>query len=350
MKALILIGGLGTRLRPLTCHTPKPLLPIVNKPFLEYQFELIKSHGINEVTLCLAYMPHVFEKHLGSGKKWGLKINYVHEKEPLGTGGAIRNAIKHIDETTVVFNGDILTDINLKSMLAFHRKNKSFVTIALTRVKDPTAFGLVETDKTGRIERFLEKPSWDEVTCNTINAGIYVFKPQAVELIPAGVSFSVERGLFPNLLARQYRIFGYTFNGYWMDIGTVEKYMQANFDLMSGNYRFTSGSAKAVSKLRGAARLAGNNSRISGNLVCGKNVKIGDFVQLNGNVCLGDGVVISKGSSLSDTIVLKGTAIGEGVKAENAIIGEDCVIEPNSVLGQMTVLGNKTLIRKYSKL
>src|SRR3989339_466271 len=146
MKALILIGGLGTRLRPLTCNMPKPLLPIVNRPFLEYQFRLLKKHGVKDAVLCVAYMSHEFEKQFGNGKKYGLNIKYVHEKDPLGTGGAVKNAEKYIDATTVILNGDILTDVDLRSMLKFHKANKSLVTIALTRVKDPTAFGLVETD------------------------------------------------------------------------------------------------------------------------------------------------------------------------------------------------------------
>jgi NDP-sugar pyrophosphorylase family protein len=351
MKALILIGGMGTRLRPLTCHTPKPLLPIINRPFLEYQFELLKKHGIKEVILCVAYLPHEFENYFGDGKKWGLKLHYVHEKEPLGTGGAIRNAAEYINEPTLIFNGDILTDIDLTKMLQYHRQNRAFITIALTRVKDPTIYGLVETDKNGRIERFLEKPSWDEVTCNTINAGMYLFEPGVLGYIPEGVNFSVERGLFPNLLSQGIGLYGYAFNGYWLDIGTVDKFMQAHRDVMDGCVKFDLPGKKSRTGVWGGKRLKiGKNTDIEGKLVCGDDVHIDEFTQFQGNVCLGNDVSIGKGSFIGNSVVLDGTRIDEGVRIENALLGKGCHIEANAVLGAGTALGNGTIIKKYSKL
>jgi NDP-sugar pyrophosphorylase family protein len=351
MKALILIGGMGTRLRPLTCHTPKPLLPIVNKPFLEYQFELLRRHGVREIILCVAYLSHEFENHFGTGNKWGLKLRYVHEKEPLGTGGAIRNAARYIDEPTLIFNGDILTDIDLTGMLKYHKQKNAFITIALTRVKDPTIYGLVETSKNGKIERFLEKPSWDEVTCNTINAGMYLFEPDVMKFIPENINFSLERGLFPNLLVQGFDLFGYAFNGYWLDIGTVEKYMQAHGDLITGCVKYKLPGRRHNSGLWGGKNLScGKNTVINDKLVCGDNVQIAEFVQFQGNVCLGSNVTIGKGSSLVDSVVLDGTRIDEGVRIENAIIGKNCHIEANASLGQGTALGNGTIVRKYSKL
>ncbi|MFH1369548.1 MAG: NDP-sugar synthase [Elusimicrobiota bacterium] len=351
MKALILIGGLGTRLRPLTCYKPKPLLPIANKPFLEYQFQLIRKHGIREVVLCVAYLSHEFENYFGSGKRWGLKIRYVHEKEPMGTGGAIRNAAEFIDEPTVIFNGDILTDLDLGGMLRYHKQKKAFITIALSRVKDPTHFGLVETDKSGRIESFIEKPSWDDVTCNTINAGIYIFEPKAVNFIPPGINFSVERGLFPNLLSQKYPLYGYVSKGYWLDIGTIDKYLQANFDLLSNNIDL-----RLEGKKHGRGMIVGRNFRssshveVEGRVICGNNVRISDFVQLHGNVCIGNNVSIGTGSYISDSVILDGTVIHEGARLEGALIGEKCVIEANSQLNPQTTLGNGTVIKKFSKL
>lgn len=351
MKALILIGGMGTRLRPLTLQTPKPLLPIVNRPFLEYQFELLKRHGVKEVILCVAYLSHEFEKYFGDGSKFGLKVRYVHEKDPLGTGGAIKNAGKYIDEPTLIFNGDILTDINLKAMSAFHKSNKAKITIALTRVKDPTLFGLVETHKDGKIERFLEKPTWDEVTCNTINAGIYIFEPEMLQMIPYGINYSVERGLFPDALNKNLPIYGFTFKGYWMDIGTLDKYMAAHCDIMLGHAKFAlPGKKRATSTWAGDNFKIGKHSEINGKLVCGRNVKIGDFAVLKGNVCLGNNVTISKGASISDSVILSGTRIDEGVRIENSLIGQDCRIEANSVLNSQTTLGNNTIIKKYSRI
>jgi NDP-sugar pyrophosphorylase family protein len=351
MKALILIGGMGTRLRPLTCDTPKPLLPLINRPFLEYQIELLRKHGIKDIILCVAYLPHSFENYFGNGKKWGVRIQYVHEKEPLGTGGGIRNASKYIDDTTVILNGDILTDINLSAMLKYHKEKKALVSIALTRVKDPTIYGLVETTRDGRIERFLEKPSWDEITCNTINAGIYIFEQEVLKFIPDGINYSVERGLFPSLLRDNYNIFGYTFKGYWLDIGTVEKYLQAHFDLMMRNVDFPlPGRMRQDNVWVGKQFKWGNNIELSGNFICGNNVKIEDSVQILGNVCVGDDVRIGKGCNISNSIILSGTRIDEGVKLENVLIGKNCIIEANAQLTGKTVLGNGSVIKKYSKL
>lgn len=351
MKALILIGGMGTRLRPLTCTTPKPLLPIVNRPFLEYQFQLLKKYGVKEVVLCVAYLSHEFEKYFGSGKKWGLKIRYVHEKNPLGTGGAIRNAIDFIDEPTIVFNGDILTDIDLKSMYAYHAQKKAIVTIGLTRVKDPTIYGLVETGRDGRVERFLEKPSWDEVTCNTINAGVYIFDPEAVKLIPSGVNYSVERGLFPSLLHEGLGLYGYTFKGYWLDIGSIDKYLQAHYDLMARSVDLPlPGHMRQDNLWVGKNFKIGKHVELNGKLVCGDNVSIGDYAQIKGNVSLGSGVKVGQGSQICDSVVLEGARIDEGNRLERVLIGKDCVIESNCTLGMFTTLGNGTIIRKYSKL
>ncbi|MCB4790449.1 MAG: NDP-sugar synthase [Elusimicrobia bacterium] len=351
MKALILIGGLGTRLRPLTCFTPKPLLPIVNVPFLEYQFKLLKQHMIKEIVLCIAYLPDEFKRHFGTGKKWGLKIHYVHEDHPLGTGGAVRNADKHINEPIVVFNGDMFTDINLTKMYEYHKKKKAYVTLALTRVKDPTLFGLVETDKNGRIERFLEKPFWDEITCNTINAGTYIFEPEAIKHIPEAVNYSLERGLFPNLLNKKYNLYGYIFNGYWLDIGTIDKYLQAHHDMISGKMQFNLPGHRVFNNVWAGKKLQwGKNIDLNGRLVCGENVRIGDFVQIVGNVCLGDNISLGKGCYINDSVVMDNTKIGEGVRIETALIGKKCCIEANSVLSSMVTLGDNSVIQKYSRL
>jgi NDP-sugar pyrophosphorylase family protein len=330
---------------------PKPLLPIVNRPFLEYQFEILKRHGVKEVVLCVAYLSHEFENYFGDGKKWGLKLHYVHEKEPLGTGGAIRNAAKYIDETTLIFNGDILTDIDLTAMLKYHRQKKALITIALSRVKDPTMYGLVETDKSGRIERFLEKPSWDEINCNTINAGIYIFEPGVLKFIPEGINFSVERGLFPNLLTQNFGLYGFAFNGYWLDIGTMDKFLQAHNDVITGCVKFAlPGKRKDNCLWSGKGFSCGKDVQVAGKLVCGDNVAIKEFAQFQGNVCLGHGVTVGKGCAIINSVVQDGTKIEDGVRIEYAVVGKNCHIEANAVLGPGTTLGNGTIIKKYSKL
>jgi len=351
MKALILIGGIGTRLRPLTCSTPKPLLPIVNKPFLEYQFELLKKHGITDIILCISYLSNAFEEYFGTGKKWGVKIHYVHEKEPLGTGGAIRNANHIVDDNLLVLNGDILTDIDLKEFMHYHLANKACVTIALTRVKDPTAFGLIELNKSGKINRFLEKPSWDEVTCNTINAGIYMLSKEAINQIPEGINYSVERGLFPTLLAKNKRVFGYSKAYYWMDIGAIDKYLQAHADVMTHIIKVPINEKQQSAKFYiGNKCKTGEHIQIDGILVCGSNSKIDDATTFVGNVCLGNNVSVGKGTYIRDSVILDNTQIAEGVRIEQSVIGKNCLVEANSIVSSGTVLGDRTTVRKYSRL
>ena len=351
MKALILIGGLGTRLRPLTCNKPKPLMPIVNKPFLYYQLKLIRDHGIKDVIFCVSYLPKSFKRHFGDGRKMGLRISYVYEKIPLGTGGAIKNARRFIDQPVVVFNGDILTDISITHMKKFHQKNKAGVTIALTRVKDPTAYGLIETNKKGKIESFLEKPSWDEVTCNTINAGTYIFQPEMLDFIPKGVNYSVERGLFPSLLKHKIPLYGCVYKGYWIDVGTTDSYLQAHFDILNGKMHYPL-SGKKIRKgvLVGSKSVVSPHADCSNQIVCGDNVKIKDYAQIIGPVSIGKNCTVSKGAVIEQSVILDSCHIGEGARLSNCIIGNNCVIEPHAVLSRRTVLGDGSVVKRYSKI
>jgi len=200
MQALILAGGKGTRLRPLTVYTPKPIVPICNRPFLLYQIDTLRRAGITDITLSLSYQPNKIEQLLGDGSDFGVKLRYTVEPQPMGTAGAYKFAEELIREPTVVFNGDILTDLDLKAVIREHHERKALATIVLAPVENPRAYGLVETEKDGRIRRFLEKPKDDEITVNTINAGTYVLEPKVLDYIPAGENHSFEYGLFPNLL------------------------------------------------------------------------------------------------------------------------------------------------------
>src|SRR5215212_11610262 len=210
MQALILAGGKGTRLRPLTMHTPKPIVPIAGAPFLLYQLELLKRADVRDVILSLSYQPHKIEDKLGDGTDYNVRISYTVEASPLGTAGAYRNAAGLIRETTIILNGDVLTDIDLNEVIRFHRERNAVATIALTPVANPTAYGLVETDSENRVRRFLEKPKPEEVTCDTINAGIYILEPRALEYIPEGEPFMFEYGVFPQLLANNEAFYAYT--------------------------------------------------------------------------------------------------------------------------------------------
>ena len=225
MKAILLAGGKGTRLRPLTVHTPKPIVPILNRPFLYYQIDLLKQiPEIDEVILSLNYQPRRIEEIFGEGEGLGIRVRYVVEPMPLGTGGAIRYAGDSLTESVVVFNGDVLTQVDLAAVLRLHRERKAKATIVLTPVDNPRAYGLVETDADGNIRRFLEKPNPDEITCDTINAGIYVLEPDTFDRIPKDTPWSIERSFFPSLVERKETFVAYVYRGYWIDIGTPEKY------------------------------------------------------------------------------------------------------------------------------
>jgi mannose-1-phosphate guanylyltransferase len=237
MKAILLIGGLGTRLRPLTLTTPKPLLPIADRPFLAYQLDFLRGFGIKEIVLCTAYRADDFRQTFGDGEKHGVKITYVHETTALGTGGAIKNAEQFVDGPVLICNGDILMNLNLQQLIDFHRGNQSKATIALTAVADPSAYGVVELESDGRVRRFVEKPKPGESDSKLINAGVYLFEPEIFSLIPPGVNYSVERGTFPLLLERKIPFFALPLSGYWLDVGTLEKYQQAQQDVREGRHR-----------------------------------------------------------------------------------------------------------------
>src|ERR687888_2642692 len=238
MKAILLVGGKGTRLRPLTIHTPKPIVPIFNRPLLYYQLDLLKKvPEIDEVVLSLNYQPRRIEEIFGDGSETGLSIRYVVEPAPLGTAGAVRYAGESLHESVVVFNGDVLTEVDLQAVIALHRERRAKATIVLTPVENPSAYGLVETDAEGNVRRFLEKPKRDEITCDTINAGIYVLEPDTFDRIPKDTPWSIERSFFPSLVERGETFVAYIYGGYWIDIGTPEKYMQGDRDIMDGRFR-----------------------------------------------------------------------------------------------------------------
>jgi len=353
MIALILIGGAGTRLRPFTCDFPKPLLPVVNRPFLEYQLDSLRRHGVRDVVLCTAYKPASFHRQLGDGRRLGLRLSYVHESQPLGTGGALRNAQpKFLKEKTVlVLNGDVLHALDVAAFVRFHRRNRAQLSIALTRVKDPTLYGLVETDPSGRIRRFLEKPSWDEVVSNTINAGAYLFEPSVLARIPPGVSYSLERDLFPQLLASGAQLFGYVSRGYWLDIGTVDKYLQVHLDILGG----AAPVPRPGPRRRGLC--SGRGARLGRDVDCdregctilGERTQVANFARFSRRVCVGPDCTIGKGASLEDCVVLAGSRVGDGACLKGCVVGPGCRIGHHCVLSPGTALAGGSTLRPFSQ-
>src|SRR6187399_1228330 len=306
MKAIMLAGGKGTRLRPLTIHTPKPIVPIFDRPCLHYQLDLLKQvPEIDEVILSLNYQPRRIEEIFGDGSDAGISIRYIVEPAPLGTAGAVRYAGDNLTESVVVFNGDVLTQIDLAAVLQLHRERQAKATIVLTPVENPTAYGLVETDATGNITRFLEKPNPDEITTNNINAGIYVLEPNTFDRIPKDVSWSIERSYFPSLIERGETFVAYIYGGYWIDIGTPAKYLQVHKDIMDGRYS--------------APPFVGSGSQF-----VAEGARVEEGVELSGPCFIDEGAVVKTGAR-----ILPYSVIGRQTHIEEAAVIDDSIVWPN---------------------
>src|SRR6266487_3266838 len=225
-------GGEGTRLRPLTSNQPKPMVPIVGKPCMEHILELLRSHGLTDIVVTVAFLPQAIRSYFGDGENLGLSIEYSVEESPLGTAGSVRLASGRLDDTFLVISGDALCDIDLGRIVESHREKNAAVTIGLKSVENPLEFGIVVTDEDGRVERFLEKPSWGQVFSDTINTGIYVLEPEVMRHVPAGEPYDFSKQLFPLLLEMGRPLYGHPFEGYWQDIGDLDQYRQANFDAL----------------------------------------------------------------------------------------------------------------------
>ncbi|MEW6207463.1 MAG: NDP-sugar synthase [Acidobacteriota bacterium] len=343
MQAIILAGGKGTRLRPLTLHTPKPILPIAGRPFLVYQLELLKRAGVRDVTLSLSYQPQKIEDKLGDGIDHDVKISYTVESQPLGTAGAYRNAAASIKETTVVLNGDILTDVDLSEIIDFHRNRKCLATIALARVADPAGYGLVEIDEEARVRRFIEKPKPEEITCDTINAGIYVLEPGALDYVPQNEPSMFEYGVFPRLLDAKEPFCGFTIAGYWRDIGTSPGYLQANLDVIAGRVPLLDPPLFA----RGEKfdRAADIDSLSLVDPTC--TVKAGAQII---NSVIGRNCYIEDRARIENCVVRGSSRIGTGAAVRGSVIGKSCHVGRSAVVSEGASLGDKSVLTDYSQI
>src|SRR5450759_661918 len=234
MQTVLMAGGQGTSLRPLTSNQPKPMIAVANKPLMEHTLELLKRHGFTDVVVTLQFLPTLIANYFGDGSAFGVDMSYVTEESPLGTAGSVRNARKLIDRSFIVVSGDALTDIDLTAAAAFHKERGAMVTIVLKKVPNPLEFGLVITSPEGKIERFLEKPGWGEVFSDTINTGIYIIEPEVLNLIPSDRPYDFSKDLFPEMLEKKYPLCGYVADGYWTDVGNIEQYLAAHRDILDG--------------------------------------------------------------------------------------------------------------------
>jgi mannose-1-phosphate guanylyltransferase len=341
MKAVMLVGGLGTRLRPLTLHTKKELMPVANRPFLEHVLANLAKHGVDEVILTTGYLSEAFED-FPAERTHGVKLTIVRETTPLDTCGAIKNVEPMLDGTFLVCNGDILTDLDITALVKFHRDRDTLGTLTLTPVDDPSAYGLVPIDSDGRIERFIEKPQPDEIVTNLINAGTYVLEPQILNYVPAGVPFSFERvlegGLFPLLLAEGEALYGFVSNAYWLDIGTPEKYLRANSDTVAGMVGIEPPGVRQEGRVwvaRGSEVDA--TARVSGPACIGEDCRVEARAVIGSRACIGDGCVIAADASIDESVLHPGVRIESGAFVARSIIGTDAVIGAGSRVADAVV-------------
>jgi len=328
MKAVILVGGLGTRLRPLSINTPKAMMPVVNIPFLEYIIRRLSRHNVRHIVLAISHLPQPIMDSLGDGSRFGVRIDYTVEEKALGTAGAVKNAEKYLDGPFLALNGDIFTDLDITEMIALHKQRRAMITIALTPVEDPSSYGLIETDDSGRIKRFLEKPKPEEITTNMINAGTYILEPEVLRHIPPDTNFSFERDVFPPLLQKGKPIYAFPSECYWMDIGTPQKYHQLNRDLLSGRSNQYS--------------INPNNQ-----VVIGQNSKVYPSVKIIRPAVIGEGCTLAENAVIDDSIIWNNVSIGAGVVIRRSIIAGNCCIGEGCILEDAVIADNVTISTGY---
>jgi len=349
MKAVILAGGEGTRLRPLTLSIPKPVVPIVDRPLLRHQLDLLGTAGIVEVVFSVAYKPERVQAVFGDGRRLGKSIVYAVEETPLGTGGAVKNAEPHLDDLTLVVNGDVLTDVDLPAVVAEHRRSGARATIVLAPVPDPAAFGLVETDPTGRVVRFIEKPEPSQITTDTINAGIYVLETSTLALMPAGEVYSIERGFFPALLQRGDLVRAHVHRGYWIDVGTPEKYLQVNRDILARRFAVTlDATPTAGGWVHPTARVE-PGVRLSPPFYVGPGCRLTGGAQVGPDAVLVGDVRVGRDATVRGSVLWRDSTVEEGAEVDGALLGPGVRVGPHACARTGAVLGEGTVLSAFSR-
>jgi NDP-sugar pyrophosphorylase family protein len=346
LKAVILVGGEGTRLRPITFLNPKPMLPLVNKPFMENFILWLRSHKIKDIIFSTGYLPEIFKNYFGDGSSLGLRLTYVREESPLGTCGGVKNVEKYLGTGHfMVFNGDILSSMDLTKMAAFHKSKKADITIALTTIEDPTSYGSVTVDAEGRVKQFLEKPSQDEITTNLINAGFYIINPHMMKLVPESVKYSFERGLFPMALNEGYKMYGYISNSYWLDVGTPQKYLTAHYDILNKKVSFKFPYKEVLENIYiGKDSKYSKDNFVSGPVVIGKRTHIEKGARIMPLTVIGDDCMISEGNEISESIIFNNCKIGKGCLVKKSIISNNVEIDRNVSIEDFSVIGDNSRI------
>lgn len=357
MKAVIMAGGKGTRLRPLTCNQPKPMVPIANRPMMEHIIALLKRYNFTDVLATLFYLPESIQNHFNDGEAYGMHIHYAIEESPLGTAGSVRNGAGFLNETFLVISGDTLTDIDLGAAIAFHHEKQATATLVLTRVNNPLEYGVVITDEEGRIRRFLEKPGWGEVFSDTVNTGIYILEPKIFNEYQAGQVFDFSKDLFPLLLGKGEPLYGFVADGYWSDIGNLEQYRQAHYDILSGKVQLAIPGREILPKVwAGENTKIDATARINGPVLLGDYCEIGPQVELGEFSVVGEHSVIGEGSSIKRSILWERSFVGNHSELRGAILSRNSFLKgkntlfEGAVLGEGVSLGHRTTVKPQVKV
>ncbi|HEY6523176.1 MAG TPA: NDP-sugar synthase [Solirubrobacteraceae bacterium] len=344
MQALILAGGEGTRLRPLTSTVPKPVVPLVDRPFIAFMLEWLRGHGVDDVILACGFMADGVRAVLGDGSALGVRLRYIEEPEPLGTGGALKFAEELLDERFFMLNGDVLSDMDLTAQLRQHEATGARATLALMAVDDPSSYGLVRLAEDRTVREFVEKPSPEEGGTHLINAGAYILEREVLDgMAPAGTRISIEREVFPTLVGNG--LCGYPASGYWMDIGTPERYLQATFEILEGDVSTEVG--RAVAEAGGVLRRGDSGGgTVHGPALVGEGCDLAATAHIGARTVLGRGVTVGAGVHIDNSVVLDGATVGAGTRITGSIvgpnvsIGERCRVEGRVVLGQGVSVGS----------
>ena len=353
-KAVIMAGGFGTRLRPLTTTIPKPMVSVLNVPMVEHIINLLKKHNVNDLVTLLYFQPESISNYFEDGSKWDVTMNYVLAQADYGTAGAVKNAYKYLNDRFIIISGDVLTDFDLTAALNFHIEKKSMATLLLTRVTAPLQYGIVMTDKDGKITRFLEKPSWGQVFSDTINTGIYILEPEVLDLIPYQEDFDFSKDLFPLMLQKEMPLYGYIAEGYWKDVGNLDEYQLAQFDSLYGKVKLHNNQFTDNVKMGENCNIAESTS-LKGNNVLGNNVTIGENCEIKDCV-LGNNVTIGNGSKLQGCMIWDGVSVGDFSELYDDVIcfdvkiGDFVNIQENVFIAENCIIGNNARLFSNIKL
>ena len=351
MKAVIMAGGFGTRLRPLTTNIPKPMIPMAVKPLMEHTVALLKDHGFDDLITLLYFQPDAIERYFGDGSEFGVKMVYATATEDYGTAGAVKNAEAFLDETFLVISGDVLTDFDLSEAVKVHKNCGALATIVLTRVENPLQYGVVITAPDGRITHFLEKPTWGEVLSDTVNTGIYILEPEVLELIPAGREFDFSRDLFPRLMEEGRALYGHVATGYWKDVGDLIEYRLAHRDILAGMVKVTL-PGKLVEGLDKPIWL-GEGSRVDftaslrGGVLIGRHTQVGPNAHITRSV-IGDNCVIEEGAVIAGSVLWNNVFVGPRAVLKENIVGRGSEIKANARLFEGALISDQCKVGEGS--